>query len=231
LTKFRRKKIVSVFFRFFSLMNSRPLPLLLGFVLAIGLPLRGEKAADKNVARSDELRMETVAKADYILQPGDVLRVQVTREEDINKSGEVRVSQENTVTLPYIGAVDLKGKTVRQAEGLIRQLYDRDYLVNPQVNVTVVKYAERNVQVFGAVNTPGIVNFPPEEGLTLSAAISHAGGFSRLANKKDVTLTRTGPDGKPINQTINCDNLLKGGGSENVPLQPDDIINVPERIL
>lgn len=167
---------------------------------------------------------------DYVLQPGDVIRVHVFQEEEINRAGEVRVSQEYTITLPLIGSIDLRGKTVRQTEELVRELYDRDYLVNPQVSVTVVKYVQRVVKVFGSVGSPGVVVFPEEEELTISGAISRAGGFSRLADRRKVTLTRTGPDGKTENIQVNGDEILKGG-SDDLVLQPGDIINVAERIF
>lgn len=211
-------------------MNLRSfLPAALLALQASLLPLSGA-AAGENTRTSGQVGGEKAARADYVLQPQDVIRVQVFQEEEINRLGEVRVSQEHSVTLPLIGMVELRGKTVRQAEDLIRALYDRDFLVNPQVNVTVVKYVERVVKVFGSVNSPGVVQFPPEEGLTLSEAISRAGGFSRLADKKRVTLSRTDANGQSENRVINADDLLKAG-SGDVALQPDDIINVPERIL
>ncbi len=169
-------------------------------------------------------------KVDYVLQPGDMIRVHVFQEEEINRAGEIRVSQEYTINLPLIGSVDLHGKTVRQTEELVRELYDRDYLVNPQVSVTVVKYVQRVVKVFGSVGSPGVVAFPEEEELTISGAISRAGGFSRLADRRKVTLTRTNPDGKTETWTVNGDDVLKGG-SDDVALQPGDIINVAERIF
>lgn len=203
-------------------------------LLAIGLPL--EAAAPKEPvspadieAKPDSTRADS-QKGDYVLQPQDLIRVQVFQEEDLNR--EVRVSQELTITLPLVGSVDLRGKTVRQAEEQIRQLYDKDFLVNPQVNVIVVEYWKRFVKVFGAVNTPGVVVFPPEEGLTLLGAVSRAGGFNRYADKTRVILTRTNAaDGKTESFTINADDLLKGRSSESWPLQPDDVINVTERIL
>jgi polysaccharide export outer membrane protein len=125
----------------------------------------------------------------------------------------------------------LRGKTVRQAEEEIRKAYDAEYLVNPQVNVFVIEYWKRFVKVFGAVNSPGVVVFPPEEGLTLLGAISRAGGFSRLADTKKVILSRTAPDGKTETSTVNAEDLLKRGTGADVALLPDDIINVGERIL
>lgn len=201
------------------------------FLLAIDLPLRAAegRSQTEQAATGDESKKPDAAKGDYILQPQDLIRVQILREEELNR--EVRVSQELTVALPLIGIVDLKGKTVRQAEEDIRNAYDKDFLVNPQVNVFVIEYWKRFVKVFGAVNSPGVIVFPPEEGLTLLGAISRAGGFSRLADNKRVILTRTTPDGRAETSTINADDLLKRGTGEDVPLLPDDVINVGERIL
>ena len=168
------------------------------------------------------------AALDYILQPSDLLNIQVFQEENLERA--VRVSKEFEITLPLIGKVDLKGKSLRQAEDLIRELYDRDYLVNPQVNV-VVEYAKRSVNVIGAVNQPGAVLFPQEQGLTMLDAIARAGGFSRLANRNQVKLTRTNADGKSENYIIDADDLIKGKSSNSWPLLVNDIIFVPERIL
>jgi polysaccharide export outer membrane protein len=169
------------------------------------------------------------AAADYVLQPSDLLNVQVFQEENLKR--DVRVSQEYSITLPLIGKVDLKGKSLRQAEDLIRELYNRDYLVNPQVNVVVVEYAKRSVNVIGQVNQPGAVLFPQEQGLTLLDAISRAGGFTRLANRSQVKLTRTNADGKTETYIINADDLIKGSSSTSWQLLVNDIVFVPERIL
>lgn len=209
-----------------------------GLLVAIGLLSTGLAAeSNSSTTRLEATKSDATARdrdgskaLDYVLQPQDVVKVQVFQEDDINKQGEVRLSQDSTVQLPLIGIVDLKGKTVRQAESLIRDLYDRDYLVNPGVTVTVIKYNERVVKVFGMVNTPGPVQVPPEGPLTFMEAINRAGGFNRYADQKRVTLTRTAPDGSAENQTIDAAKILKGGPGD-VVLQPNDSINVPERVL
>ncbi len=211
-------------------MNPRTLRLITLHALAICLPLA--QAAQKEASTSGEVKKSgEVGNADYLLQPQDTLRVQVYQEEDINRQGEVSISQEFTIFLPLIGTINLKGKTARQAEGMIRDLYDKDYLVKPQVSVTVTKYAERSVNVFGAVNSAGRKLFPPERGLTILDAISLAGGHSRLADLKKVKLTRTTGEGDPVTTTINVDEIMKGGGKDPVQLQPDDVIYVGERLL
>jgi polysaccharide biosynthesis/export protein len=221
------------------LMYSRLPRLLFGFIALATLLLlgtagagearSGSAAAGGEKSDTPEGKGGNGGRGNYILQQQDLLRVQVYPEDDLKL--EVRVSQELTVTLPLIGTVELKGRTVRQAEELIRQRYAKDFLVDPQVSVLVIEYWKRFVKVLGAVNTQGVVAFPPEEGLTLLDAISRAGGFSRLANQQKVTLTRVNADGSPDSRVINAAELLKGGTSDDIPLQPDDVISVPEKIL
>lgn len=168
------------------------------------------------------------SKPDYVLQASDLLRVQIFQEDDLTR--EVRVSQENKIVLPLIGAIEVKGKNVREVQELVRALYDRDFLVNPQVNVFVLEYAKRSVNVIGSVNSPGVVMFPQEQGMNLLDAISRVGGFSRLADRRRVKLTRT-TEGKTTTYAINVDDLIQGSATEPWVLVQDDVIFVPERIL
>lgn len=169
---------------------------------------------------------ETLANVDYILRPSDTLQVRVFQEDDLTR--EVSLSQEYTVSLPLIGLINLKEKSLRQAEELIRQLYDKDYLVNPQVTVTVIRYAERTVNVIGAVNSPQAVSFPVEQGLTLLEAITRAGGFSRLGNQKDVRITRIDEQGVTKTFSVNTVRLRDGQSSNLWSLQVGDVVFVPE---
>lgn len=201
-------------------MRSRSLRLLPFVVLGLLAPLSGAEVPP--APRSAEA-------TDYVLQPSDLIRVLIFQQPDLLR--EVRITQEYTITLPLIGTIDLRGRTVRQAEEIIRSLYDKDYLVNPQVNLTVLEYTQRTVQVVGAVNQPGAVVFPPEQKMGLIEAIARAGGQSRIADLKRVRLTRTSAEGKAENQIINVDDMMKGNSNEQYLLQKGDVIFVPERLL
>lgn len=181
------------------------------------------------VAASDHAPASETPATDYVLQPSDLIRVVIFQEPDLLR--EVRITQEYTITLPLIGTIDVRNKTVRQAEEIIRSLYDKDFLVNPQINLTVLEYTQRTVQVVGAVNQPGAVVFPPEQKMGLVEAIARAGGQSRIADLKRVRLTRTSADGKTDNYTINVDDLMKGVSGEQWLLLKGDVVFVPERLL
>ena len=221
-------------------------------LVAICLPLGAGVAADRGArqdssrddaqrnprqldpARSD-LPSQAPAGADYLLQPQDVLRVHVFQHEDLNKQSEsVTISNDYTIYLPLIQTVNLKGKTRREAEDIIRAAYDKDYLVNPQVSINVIKYAERAVNIAGQVNKPGRIQFPQERGLTIIEALAEAGGPTRLADLKKVKLTRKNADGDTVIEEINVDAMWNKASKEArdaTPLQKDDVIYIPERII
>jgi polysaccharide export outer membrane protein len=201
-------------------MRLRSLRLLPLLALGLLVPLSGAEAPPAAPAAEA---------TDYVMQPSDLIRVLIFQQPDLLR--EVRITQEYTITLPLIGTIDLRGRTVRQAEEIIRSLYDKDYLVNPQVNLTVLEYTQRTVQVVGAVNQPGAVVFPPEQKMGLIEAIARAGGQSRIADLKRVRLTRTNAEGRAENQIINVDDMMKGNSNEQYLLLKGDVIFVPERLL
>lgn len=184
-------------------------------------------AAASSAVQSPPTKLDV--RGNYVLQPSDIIKVQVFQEDDLTR--EVRLSQESTISLPMINTVNLKGKTLAEAQELVRSLYDRDYLVNPQVTIIILDYSKRSVNVLGSVNTPGVILFPQETGLTLLDAIARAGGFSRLADKKRLRLTRVTADGDTKNFTINADEIMQGAASDSWVLLKDDVISVPERVL
>lgn len=203
-------------------------PTFLGLAcLALGMLLPLAARAQSQVAEPQRALL-----ANYLLQPSDLLQVKVFQEPDLDR--EIRISQDFSIMLPLIGSINVQGKSARQLEQEIRELYDKDFLVNPQVNVSVVQYAQRTVSILGAVNSPGPVAFPPEDPLRLIDAIARAGGFNRLANPARVTLTRKLPDGTSKVFTINVAEMMRGRPAPpDVPalLERDDVINVPESIL
>jgi polysaccharide export outer membrane protein len=165
----------------------------------------------------------------YRLRAMDLLKVQVFDQPSLDR--EVRVNKDLTIVLPLIGKVDVQNRTGRDLERLVTQLYKADYLVNPQINITIVEYAPNSVNVFGAVNNPASVPIPPEKNFSLLDAIAKAGGFSRLANRNRISLTRIGPNGQAQNYLINADELMTGDTTNRWPLRDGDVITVAERMF
>src|SRR6185503_12481840 len=121
----------------------------------------------------------------YRLCPNDLVRVKVFQEDDLTT--EMRLGRDGSSTFPLLGVVNLAGKTVEEAAASLRDALGKDYLVNPQITLTVVEYAKRRFTVLGQVQKPGSYELPSEESVTLLQAIAMAGGFTRLAVQGKVT--------------------------------------------
>ena len=221
---------------FCSLRYLQPVLFLFGFFAQLGHLFSADSGRSDNQCSAEKGESQSESgsanRPNYVLQPQDVLKVFIFQHEDLNKQTEaVQVSPEYTISLPLIGVVSLREKTARQAEQIIREAYDRDFLVNPQVSVLVVKYSERSVNVIGQVGKPDRIPFPQEKGLTIIEAIALAGGPTRLADMRRVKLTRKYEDGSSSVEEVDVSAMMNKGGRGAVLLRTGDVIFVPERIL
>jgi len=165
----------------------------------------------------------------YILKPSDVISVEVYQEEDLNKS--VRVEGDGSVALALIGKVKVAGMTVAEAQSLITDLYNRDYLVDPQVSLLVVEFSPKVVHILGSVNSPGVIQIPPDRDLTLTEAIAGVRGVSRLGNPKSIIIKRVDEDGRARQMEVNFSRIVTDPNAKDIVLQEGDTIWVPERII
>lgn len=163
----------------------------------------------------------------YRLSPNDVLRVKVFQEDDLTT--EIRLGKDGSATFPLLGVINLGGKTVDEAAASIRYLLGKDYLVNPQVTLTVTEYSKRRFTVLGQVQKPGSYDIPSEETVTMLQAIAMAGGFTRLAVQGKVTVTRT--LGGKRSLTVDVKSAANDPTMQPFEILPDDTIFVAERVF
>ncbi len=163
----------------------------------------------------------------YRLSPNDVVKIKVFQEDDLTT--EFRLAKDGTGTFPLLGGINLGGKTVDEAAATIRDLLGKDYLVNPQVTLTVVEYSKRRFMVLGQVQKPGSYDIPSEESVTLLQAIAMAGGFTRLAVQSKVTITRTSGGKKTV--SVDVKSAANDPGTKPFEILPDDTIIVSERVF
>ena len=164
----------------------------------------------------------------YVLKPSDVTSLDIYQEPDLNK--EVRIEADGTVTLALIGKVKVAQMTVSEAQSLITDLYDRDFLVEPQVNVLVISFSPKFVRVLGHVGSPGMVDIPPDKELTLIDAITQCRGVSRLGDDRKLTITRRDSDGGTKAFEVNFKKIKRGEAKDYI-LQEGDIIYIAERLI
>jgi polysaccharide export outer membrane protein len=171
---------------------------------------------------------EAVDSTDYRLVTDDVIQIKVFQENDLDSV--LRISKEGTITFPLIGVVQVGGKTPQEAALAIKGLLAKDYLVNPQVNLTVVEYAKHVFTVLGQVQRPGSYDLPDRDTLTLIQAIGMAGGYTRIADPGKITLKRT-EEGKESIQHLNAKKMAGGSTESAFAVHSGDIITVGESIF
>ena len=126
----------------------------------------------------------------------------------------------------------LAGKTVKEAEAFVTRRLAKDYLVNPRVIIKVVAAQSAQIVVLGEVEKPGVYPLPFGDQLTLLQAIADAGGFTELASPDRVRIVRRTADGRQTTLRIRVSDLLDGKGKQqDVPLEPNDVIMVPEVVF
>lgn len=117
------------------------------------------------------------------LQPGDLVRVQIWREEDL--SGEFPVDEDGVVTLPLLGERQVTGTPMRELRDTLIAAY-RVHLRNPSISVTPL----RRVNVLGEVRQPGLYSVDPT--VSLAGAVALAGGATPNGDLNRITVVRAG---------------------------------------
>jgi len=166
---------------------------------------------------------------EYTIGPGDVLKITVWGQDDLSK--EYPVTLDGQVPFPLIGSVPAVGLTTTQFARRLRDLLEKDYLVNPQVIVAVSQYLSKKVHVLGEADKPGL--FYLTGPTTLLEVLSKAGGVSKIAGK-ELVLVRAqaaGPGGRAAGSSILRLDLRKiqaGDVKENILLENGDMMFVPK---
>lgn len=165
------------------------------------------------------LCMATIANAvelnsslsDYTLGAGDVISISVFGEEDLTVK-KIRLTEKGTITFPSVGEISVMGKRNVEVEELIASKLRGRILVNPKVSMQIDEY--RPFYITGGVKKPG--SFPYISELTVSRAVSIAGGYSEKADKNKIYLLAQDGSKRLVN--------------ESTPLSPGDNVDVDEYV-
>ena len=143
------------------------------------------------------------AASDYQLGSGDKLQISVYGEEDLTL--ETTLSDSGVINYPFLGELKVVGLIVKGLKG--------DYLINPNVHVSILEY--RPFFINGEVEKPG--GYPFQPGLTISKAAALAQGFTERASENKIFIIR----GDDTSQT-------KVKAELNTMLRPGDIVTVEQ---
>lgn len=154
------------------------------------------------------------AKVDYIIGPGDVLRINVYQNPDLTL--ETRISESGTISYPLLGNVKLGGLSIAEAEKSIATgLLKGNFLKQPQVNLQLLQVRGNQASVLGMVNKPG--RYPIEvTGLRLSELLATAGGIAPTGS--DIATLTGVRGGKQFRKQIDIGQLLSTGSLQDDPV-------------
>lgn len=152
--------------------------------------------------------------ADYRLNTGDAVRVDVFGEEDL--SGEFQVDAAGGVAMPLVGQVSAAGLTVPEFEANLRKAIGEDYIRDPKVSAQVVRF--RPFYILGEVMKSG--EYPYFAGMNALNAIAIAGGYTYRADEDRIYVSR----GESVSE-------VEFPASPATKLLPGDIVRVPERFF
>lgn len=172
---------------------------------------------------SSFLYSQEAKRTDYKIGPKDLLEISVFGLDELNKTE--RVSEEGKITLPLLGEIDVDGLTKSELEVKLARLLEEKYLQDPQVTIFIAEYQSKRVSVMGAVQSPGMYELVGKQ--TVLEVIAKAGGLTIEAGK-EMFVMRQNSEGENSSVKISLDDLILDGQAElNIPLESNDIINIP----
>jgi polysaccharide export outer membrane protein len=164
----------------------------------------------------------------YRIGVDDVLQVSVWQNPELNVTVPVR--PDGNISVPLAGDVPAGGRTPEEVAANIKERLTT-YVREPNVTVILTELRSHEylarVRVTGAVRAP--VSVPYRQGMTVLDAVLEAGGPNEFASGDRTQLHRKEGDGTRT-YPVHLDRILKRGELDtNYPVQPGDVVTVPER--
>jgi polysaccharide export outer membrane protein len=184
--------------------------------------------------QSDTHNQTLIDNYEYRLGPADIISVTVWDHPELTiPAGSERsavqagnmVANDGTIYFPYAGVVKVEGKTLIEARNLLTSKLSK-YIEDVKLDVRIAAFNHKRVYVVGEIKEPSVRNItdiPP----TMLEMINRSGGFTGEADRRNITLTRSG-------KTYRVDLLAlyeNGDSNQNILLEPGDVVNVWDREL
>ncbi|HAL39424.1 MAG TPA: sugar transporter [Polaromonas sp.] len=181
------------------------------------LPMYGRDLFDAPQAYAVDSALP--APDDYLLGPGDEVRLQVWGPVDFNTS--LTIDRNGQVNIPKVGVVTLAGVAVRDLDKTLRGHLGKVY-TNFSANATLGRLRGIQVYVVGQAQQPGTFHLSSLS--TLVNALFASGGPSANGSMRNIELKRAG---KTISTLDLYDFIARGDKSRDLPLMSGDVIVIP----
>jgi len=194
-----------------------------------------EVTADAQTNRTDQASEEAAIVpyynnffTTYRLGPEDVISVTVFGQDRYSKQG-IKIPPSGRISLALIpDGIFVNGKTVDQVAELIKKRYD-EYIIDPQVSVSLDQAGSYRYSVVGDVGQPGIRLMTRR--LSVSEAIAEAGGVLQTGDRKKIVVLRKQANGSLAQIPVNLSAIYRGQAPDSIYLVPGDQVIVPGNTL
>lgn len=172
---------------------------------------------------AEENKESSIVNGDYKVNPGDILEINVWKEEGLQQ--EVLVRPDGGLSFPLVGSFSAQNLTLGEIEKAITEKL-RHYISDLVVTVSAKQLLGNKVYVIGQVNKPGeyIVN----SYVDVMQALSMAGGMTPYASVNNIIILRRDKNGKQRAIEFEYGDLEDGDNlQQNIMLQVGDVVVVP----
>lgn len=157
--------------------------------------------------------------SDYVIGPGDSIRVQLFGNENGNYS--LQVSREGRINFPKLGPIYVAGQRFEDLKANLSERIARE-MIGVQSSISLGELRSVRVFLTGDVNQPG--SYTVSSLATITNALFVGGGVSLVGSLRNIQLKR---DGRLVRTLDLYALLLNGDSSSDERLQPGDVIFVP----
>lgn len=171
---------------------------------------------------------EQISIDEYTLGSEDVIEIIVRRHPEF--SDKFTVNKDGKIQYKFVGDIDVSGLTKVELHKKITGILSQ-YIVDPDVNITILDYRSKVFYVIGEVGRPGKY-YMMGNSINVREAVVAAGLPTMAAAMRKCRLTKPSTDGKPKHVPINIYEILYGGDlRNNINMQPGDILYVPTTMM
>jgi polysaccharide export outer membrane protein len=183
---------------------------------------------DKIISAEEAKKVSVSEEVIYTLGPDDVIEIAVQRHPEF--SGTFPINLEGKIQYEFVGDVEVTGLTKKELEAKIKKLIG-GYVVNPEVNVTILEYRSKVFYVLGEVGRPGKF-YMRSESIPVREAIMEAGLPTIAAAMRKCRLISPAKEGKSKTKSVDVYSLLYAGDLErNIDMKPGDVLYVPSTVM
>lgn len=185
-------------------------------------PIHLDAVEEETAAADDVSELEALPEDLYRIQPGDVLSIEIWKEDDLDR--QAMVLPDGTFSYPLIGYMMAAGETLPAIRDKVTARLAK-YFADPVVTVSLLQLSGNQIFVIGNAARPGV--FIATRNLDIMQLLSLAGGMTPFAAVNKVKIIRR-VDGVQTIIPFRYRDVEKGRKLEqNIILKGGDIVVVP----